>query len=76
MCGNEKVFKLDLSKDKLADTITHSVPWYKPYSLKYPDSSSPTYEFNKLAVCNYVFMMPNEAGSGSSITVTFKGSEE
>lgn len=42
----------------------------------YPLSSKPVYDFSKKAICNYVFMMPNEAGSSSSITVTFQGSEE
>lgn len=75
-CGKDKVFKLDLSKDKLSDSITYSVPWFKPYSLLYPLSSKPVYEFNKLGVCSYAFMFPNDAGSSSSITVTFRGSEE
>lgn len=75
-CGDDKVIKFDLSKDKLEDTMTFNVPWYKPYSLLYPLSTSPTYKFEKQAICNYVFMMPDDAGSSSSITITFKASDE
>lgn len=42
----------------------------------YPLSDSPTYKFEKQGVCNYVFMMPDNAGTSSSMTITFKGSEE
>jgi len=75
-CGKDKVFKLDLSKDKLEDTITYNVPWYKPYSLMYPDNAGPTYNFKKLAVCSYAFVFPAEAGSSSAMTISFKGSDE
>ena len=74
-CGEDKLIKFDLEKDKLQETKTFNVPWYKPYSLLYPLSDSPTYKFEKQGVCNYVFMMPDNAGTSSSMTITFKGSE-
>jgi hypothetical protein len=75
-CGKDKVMNFDLSKDSLENTITHSVPWYKPYSLKYPDEANPVYEFERLAVCNYVFVFPEGADTSSAITATFRGSSE
>lgn len=52
------------------------MPWYKPYSFRTPLSSSPTYKFEQRAVCNYAFVMPAEAGTGSSLTISFNPSED
>lgn len=71
LCG-KKVHKFDAIDDK-SKTITLRAPWYKPRDSWFNPTDFPLYTFKKLGICNYVFIMPENAAYDSSFQFTFKG---
>lgn len=71
-CGTDKIIEFDLEKDNQI-TKKFQVKWTKPFQDIFSTNFEPVFNFEKQAVCSYVIKMPKNAGSGSSITVTFFG---
>jgi hypothetical protein len=62
---------------ELSDTdksFTFKAEWFKPNSFFNP-SAQPAYQFPRQSLCNYVFVMPEDAADGSSFDIVFKGSD-
>lgn len=70
-CG-KKIHKFD-AKDKTKE-LKFSAPWYKPGDVANNPGLFPLFKFDKLGVCNYVFIMPDNVEIDSSFTLKFEGS--
>lgn len=72
-CG-EKVHKFDVVKDKKTE-IKITAPWYKPGDPNNPSKDFALYKFDKQGICNYAFIMPDDAEIDSSFEIKFVGSD-
>jgi len=70
-CAGPKIVKFDVEKDN-NKVLKYSVPFYPPDTPENP-TAFPVYGFDKQGLCNYVFIMPDNAALGSSFEIKFKG---
>lgn len=71
-CG-KKVHKFDVN-DKKKEYVFNA-PWYKPRDKVNNPTDFPVYKFDRLGLCNYVFVMPDNAEIDSSFEIKFNGGD-